>query len=51
VRIKSFSGKALIAENGYSIFKINNTVWEAFKLTLWELIKGALIAPNFLDVE
>jgi hypothetical protein len=41
----------LIEVNSGSIVKVNNEAYEAFKLALWELPSGAIIAPNFLDVE
>jgi len=37
VRVKRLRGKALVAENGYSLIKINNAAYKPFKLTLGSL--------------
>ncbi len=39
-----FIGEALIEENGCSLVEINNKAYEAFKLALRELVRGA---PNY----
>jgi hypothetical protein len=41
----------LIEENGYSLVKINNAAYEAFKFALWELVSDAIVAPNLFAVE
>jgi len=32
----------LIAENGYSLVKINNATYKPFKLALWELVRKVI---------
>ena len=49
--MKKCIGKALIAENGCSLVKINNAAYKLFKLALWELTRAATIAQNLFDVE
>ena len=42
--LKGLLGKALIAENGYSIVKINNAAYKPFQLALWELGRKMITA-------
>ena len=40
-------GVALIAENGYSLVKINNAAYKPFKLAPWELVRKVIISQIF----
>ena len=50
-RIKKLRGKALIEENGNSLFKNNNAACKYFKLALWELARRTLTSLNLFDLE
>jgi len=50
-RVKSLRGKALIADNGYSLIKNNNAACKAFKLALRELSSDSITAQNFFHIE
>ncbi|WP_019027637.1 hypothetical protein [Colwellia piezophila] len=41
----------MIAENGYSLVKINNAAYKPFKLALWELNINLITAQNVPNIE